>query len=202
MLALIRSASGGLLFAWGVLLAVQGVLPVAMVSLTKPLVDALQLAVGSGGRWETVRPLLVLGAAMGALLALGEALRLVAQWISAAQAELVQDHIADLVHAKSAALDLPYFESADFYDRLFRVRFDAASRPLALLESTGSLVQNGITLVGMGAVIVRYGAWLPIALLVGTLPAFLVVLRNGRRYHAWWNDSTTDRRRTQYYGDL
>lgn len=200
--AMIRSASGGLLIAWGVLLIVQGVLPVAVVLLTKPLVDALQLSVGTGATWDALRPIVLLGGAMGALLLLAEAIRLALQWISAAQAELVQDHISDLVHAKAATLDLTHFESADFYDRLFRVRFDAASRPLALLESTGNLVQNGITALGMATVLLRYGVWLPLALLAGTLPAFLVVLRAGRRYHDWWNASTTDRRRSQYYGDL
>lgn len=198
VLAIIWSASGGLLLAWAALLIVQGVLPVTMLFLTKPLVDGLQRAVGHGVAWDVLRPVVLLAVGMGALMALSEAIRLALQWISAAQAELVQDHIADLVHAKSAALDLSYFESAEFFDRLFRVRFDAASRPLALLESTGNLVQNGITLVGMAAVLLSYGGWLPLALFAGTLPAFLVVLRNGRRYHAWWNDSTTDRRRSQY----
>lgn len=202
ILAIVWTASGGLLVLWAALLMVQGVLPVAMVFLTKPLVDGLQRAVGHGVAWEVLRPVVLLAVAMGALMALSEAIRLALQWVSAAQAELVQDHIADLVHAKSAALDLSYFESAEFFDRLFRVRFDAASRPLALLESSGNLVQNGITLVGMAAVLLSYGGWLPLALLAGTLPALLVVLRNGRRYHAWWNDSTTDRRRSQYYGDL
>ena len=46
-----------------------------------------------------------------------------------------------------------------------------------VLESLGSLLQNGITLVAMGALLARFGLWLPVALLVSTLPAFFAVLR-------------------------
>jgi ATP-binding cassette, subfamily B, bacterial len=199
---LIWSAAPTLVIAWAILLLVQGTLPVAIVFLTKPLVDGLQAAVGRGVAWGTVRPLLATALMMGGLMALSELIRVALQWISTAKAELVQDHISDLLHAKSAALDLAFFESADFYDRLYRVRFDATSRPLALLESTGSLVQNGITILGIAGLLTRYAAWLPVALLLATLPAFVAVLHSNRRYHAWWMATTTDRRRAQYFGDL
>src|SRR6185436_7680349 len=89
-----------------------------------------------------------------------------------------------------------------FYDRLHRARGDAANRPLALLESSGSVLQNGITLIAMAAVLIPYGVWLPPALLISTLPAFYVVLRASRRYHTWWNDATITRRRIQYFDIL
>jgi ATP-binding cassette subfamily B protein len=97
-------------------------------------------------------------------------------------------------------VDLAFFETPDFYDNMYRARADASNRPLALLESSGSLVQNTVTVVAMAAVLIRYGAWLPPALLVSTLPAFYAVVRTSRRYHNWWKDTTTERRRTQYLG--
>jgi ATP-binding cassette subfamily B protein len=54
----------------------------------------------------------------------------------------------------------------------------------------------------MAAVLMRYGAWLPPALLVSTLPAFYVVVRASRQYHVWWNATTADRRRTHYFAHL
>ena len=200
--ALIWSSARGLVVAWALLLVVQGVLPVAIVYLTKPLVDGLQVAVGQGASWATVQPLLTVALLIGLLMVSSELIRIALQWISTAKSELVQDHISDLLHAKAASIDLAFFESSDFYDRLYRVRFDATSRPLALLESTGSVVQSAITLLGIAGLLVQYGAWLPLALLVATVPAFLVVLHTNRRYHAWWMSTTTDRRRTQYFGDL
>ncbi|OLE41521.1 MAG: multidrug ABC transporter ATP-binding protein, partial [Cyanobacteria bacterium 13_1_40CM_2_61_4] len=93
-----------------------------------------------------------------------------------------------------------FYETPDFYDHLYRARGDASNRPLALLESSGSLVQNSITLVAMAAVLMPYGTWLPLALLLSTLPAFYVVVRTSRRYHDWWKNTTPERRRSQYLG--
>lgn len=197
---LIWTAAGGWTVAWGLLLAVQGLMPVGLVYLTKPLVDGLQATVGGGTSWERVQPVLMVALAIAGILLLTELLKVVLEWISVVQSELVQDHIMDLVHAKSASVDLAFYETPDFYDHLYRARGDASNRPLALLESSGALAQNSITLVAMAAVLTRYGAWLPPALLVSTLPAFYVVVRASRRYHHWWKATTAERRRTHYFG--
>jgi ATP-binding cassette, subfamily B, bacterial len=197
---LIWTAAGKWMVAWSVLLVVQGLLPVGLVYLTKPLVNGMQGALGQGTSWTAVRPVLVIAVAIGGIMLLSELLKVCLEWIGTAQSELVQDHIADLVHAKSASVDLSFYETPEFYDHLYRARGDASNRPLALLQSTGSLVQNAVTLVAMAAVLIPYGAWLPPALLVSTLPAFYVVLRTSRRYHDWWKTSTPERRRGQYLG--
>ncbi len=197
---LIWTAARGWMVAWGILLAVQGLMPVALVYLTKPLVDGLQATVGRGTTWESVRPVLVVALGIGSILLLTELFKVCLEWIGTAQSELIQDHITDLVHAKSASVDLAFYETPDFYDHLYRARGDASNRPLALLESSGSLVQNSITLIAMAAVLLPYGTWLPPALLVSTLPAFYVVVRTSRRYHDWWKHRTTERRRSQYFG--
>lgn len=201
-LGLIWEACGPLTLAWLAVLVLQGLLPVATVYLTKPLVDGLQAIIGQGASWQAVQPLLVVGAAMAALLLLTELLKVALQLIGFSQAELVQDHVNDLIHAKTTSVDMGRYETADFLDRLYRVRQDASNRPLALLEGAGSLLQNLVTVVGIGALLLSYGLWLTVALLAGTIPAFIVVLRASRRYHDWWTETTTDRRRAHYYGDL
>ena len=198
--AIVWAAAGPWMVAWAILLIVQGLLPVALVYLTKPLVDGVQAAVGRGTSWESVQPILFVAGAIGAILILTELIKVALEWIGAVQSELVQDHVSDLLHAKAISVDLAFFETPDFHDHMYRARFDASNRPLALLESTGSLIQNAITVVAMAAVLTRYGAWLPPALLLSTLPAFYAVIRTSRRYHNWWKNTTTDRRRTQYLG--
>jgi ATP-binding cassette subfamily B protein len=70
---------------------------------------------------------------------------------------------------------------------------------VALLENLGGLVQNGITLVSMLAVLVPFGLWLPGALLASTLPTLYVVLRHALDQHYWRMRTTSDERRTWYY---
>jgi ATP-binding cassette subfamily B protein len=196
--SIVWTAAGGWMVAWAILLVVQGLLPVALVYLTKPLVDGMQAAVGHGRSWESVEPVLFVAMAIGSVLILTELIKVALEWISAVQSELVQDHVSDLLHAKATSVDLGFFETPDFHDHMYRARVDASNRPQALLESSGSLVQNTVTVVAMAAVLTRYGAWLPPALVVSTLPAFYAVVRTSRGYHNWWKNTTTERRRTQY----
>ena len=134
-----------------------------------------------------------------AILLTAGILRGLTRWVRTAQAELVQDHISALIHRQSAAADLAFYETADFYDHLHRARAEAIHRPLVLLDTLGGLFQNGITLVAIGAVLIPFGLWLPGALFVSTLPALWIVLRYAVREQEWRLRSTADERRTWYY---
>ncbi|HEY9875195.1 MAG TPA: ABC transporter ATP-binding protein [Candidatus Obscuribacterales bacterium] len=185
--------------AWVILLIVQGILPAATVYLTKVVVDSLVAAMKAGASWESVQIFLIPVAFMGAILVLKEALQGALTWIRTVQAELMQDYISGLIHEKAVVADIAFYESSDYHDKLERARSDASTRSLGLLENSGSLLQNSITLVAMAAVLIPYGAWLPLALLVSMLPALGVVLGSNREYHQWWQQTTPDRRWTQYY---
>jgi ATP-binding cassette subfamily B protein len=198
-LALVWTASKGLAGARVVLLILQGLLPVATVHLIRLLVDALVAAVRLGGARQNLQPVLVYASLLAAVLLLTEILRSLSNWICTAQSELVKDHIAGLVHEKSVTMDLAFYETPEFYDHLHRARTDASYRPIALLESLGGLFQNSVTLVGMATVLIPYGAWLPVALLLSTLPAFYAVLHSAVRHQQWYQRATADERRTWYY---
>src|SRR5262249_4515579 len=136
---------------------------------------------------------------MAAIQLGSEVLRVAIGWVRAAQAELLRDHIHLLIHRKSIEVDLAFYESSDFYDHLHRARADASHRPILMLESLGNFLQSGITLVAMAAVLLPFGAWLPLALLLSTLPALVVALRTNQQQHQWRLRTTMDERRTLYY---
>jgi len=185
--------------AWAILLVVQGLLPVATVYLTQQLVDSLVAALGAGADWQKILPTLTLVALMGGILLLTQVLGSLLTWVRTVQSELVKDYISSLIHEKSIEIDFCFYESPEYYDRLHRVRQDAYFRPVALLENSGNLLQNSITLMAMAAVLIRFGIWLPFALLVSTLPAFYVVLRYSSQNYDWWLRNTADERRSWYY---
>jgi len=198
-LRLIWSAARNWTLVWALLIVLQGLLPVVPVYLTRPLVDGLVTAIGAGGSWEDLRPVVFWAFLIAATLLLIELIQSASSWVRTAQAELIRDHISALVQEQAVTLDLSFYEASENHDRLERACNDLHNRPLALLENVGSLVQNSITLVTMGTLLLPYGLWLPLVLLVGTLPALYVVIRFNRRYHRWWEQTTPDRRRTQYY---
>jgi ATP-binding cassette subfamily B protein len=202
-LGVVWVAARGWTIAWAGLLIAQGLLPVATVYLTRAVVNGLVGAVeairGGAQPWTVLGPTLGLVAALAAVALLIEVLRSIAGWVRTTQADLVRDHISALIHAKATSVDLAVYETPEYYDRLFRARTDAANRPIALLENVGSLAQSGLTLIAMAGVLLPFGAWLPAALLVSTLPAFAVVLRYSLREHQWRMRNTPVERRAQYY---
>lgn len=197
-LRLVWAAAGGWTLTWTVFLVVQGVLPALQVYLVKPFVDSLVVVIDNGGTWATLRPTLLLALLIAGITVLTQVLQSALNFVRTTQAELIRDYLSGLIHAKSVALDLAYFESAKYHDLMERARSDLGTRPLALLESSGAILQNSITLLAIAGLLMPYGWWLPLVLLVSTLPAFYVLLRFNRRYHRWWEQTTSDRRRTQY----
>lgn len=161
--------------------------------------NSLVAAIRAGGSWDRLRPALLLVVLMAAIQLALQILRSATVYVRTAQSELVQDHISSLIHQKSAAADLGFYDSAEFYDHLYRARSEAAYRPVALVESLGSLVQNAITLAAMGAVLVPFGAWLPGALLIGTGPALYAAVRNALLENRWRHRVTPAERRAWYY---
>ncbi|MFH1084505.1 MAG: ABC transporter ATP-binding protein [Chloroflexota bacterium] len=200
-LALVWRAARGHLAAWALLLALQGLLPAAVVTLTRALVDRLARAIGqpAGAAWQGV---LTLALGLAAVLVAQELLRGAATWVRTLQAERVQDYIADLVHRQSAAVDMAFYDSPDYYDQLHRARGEATHRPTALLENLGALLQNGLTLGALAAILWRYGPWVPAVLLVSTLPALWAVLRQYAHEHRWREATTPLERKAWYYSWL
>jgi ATP-binding cassette subfamily B protein len=201
-IALVWGATRKWTAAWVLLLFIQGLLPAAIVYLTRPLIDCLVMAVNSGGAVDsmnTMRPVLWWGGLMAALMLLSEVLREITGLVRRYQSELLHDHIATLIHRQSIAADYAFYDLPEYYDHLHRARTDAIYRPEMLLESLGGLAQNSVTLLAIGAVIVSFGWWLPAALLMSALPALLAVLYWTLRQFDWQKRVTEDERRIWYY---
>lgn len=198
-LRLIWTAARWWTLSWAVLLVVQGFLPAATIYLSRSLIDGLVAALDTGFSWESMRPTLLLAVVMGGLVLLAQIVQSVMEWVRTAQSEVISDHLSTLIHQKSTAVDLAFYESPEYHDRLYQARTDLLHRPLELLENGGELLQSGITLVAMAAIVIPYGLWVPLVLLLSTLPAFYVVIRHNRRHHRWWQRTTEGRRWTHYY---
>ncbi len=198
-ISLVWTAAPGHTSAWAVLLILQGVLPVATVYLTRALVNSLVAAVRDGGTWASIRPVLILAAAMAGVMLVTQVFRSATIWVSSAQAELTADHINQLIHEQSVAVDLAFYESPESHDHLHRARAEGSYRPIAVIENLGSLLQNSITLFAMIAVLIPFGPLLPLALILSTVPALYVVLNSSQRRYEWNYRRTAAERRCWYY---
>lgn len=201
-LRLIWAASARWTGVWFGLLVGLGFMPALIVALTKLLTDQLFDLLSAGSNGRDYQQTVALALVMAATIVVQQMMQSALGWVRTTQAELIQDHLHNLVHHQAVRADLAFYESADYNDRLYQAAKELTSRPLALLESLGSLVQNAIATVTLGALLLPYGLWLPIVLAVAALPVFLTSNRANRRFHHWWQGTTTDRRWLLYYDTL
>ena len=77
-----------------------------------------------------------------------------------------------MILEKAENLSLSQFEDSEFYDKLVRARREASTRPLALVNKTFGLMQNGISLSGFGILLWQFSPIVIVLLLLAALPGF------------------------------
>jgi ATP-binding cassette subfamily B protein len=198
-LYLVWNAARGWTVAWGLLLLLQGLIPAALVYLIRVAVNQLSGILASADKAAAFAQAWPPVLAIGLLWFAGQFLSSLVSWVRTAQSELVQDSIQNLIHQKALELDVAFYENPESYDLLFRARVDAITQPLILLESLGTLLQNGLTLLVLAAMLNTYAYWLPFLLIGSALPGLWAVGRYVLREHRWRTANTANERRTRYY---
>jgi len=168
---LVWTTSRALTVALGALTLVAGILPAAVAWVGARIVDAVVTASRAGGAdAHRVIELVVLeGAVVAALAAAQRGLSLCQSLLRAQLGQRVNVMILE----KALTLELSHFEDSEFYDKLTQARREASSRPLSLVMRTFGLIQNAISLVSYGALLVRFSPWAVLVLLLAGLPAFI-----------------------------
>jgi ATP-binding cassette subfamily B protein len=189
-LRLVLASSPGLLFAMAGLTLVSAVVPIVIAYAGKRIIDAVVAAnVELSTRWV----LLELASVTGLALAL-RGTGLVRSILGARLGVDVNVKILE----KAVGLDLPFFENAEFYDKLTRARREASSRPVALVADGFQIVQNLLTLAGYAAVLSRFSGGLVLGLLVATVPAALSEMRHSKLGFQLRNWRSPEARRLLY----
>ena len=187
---------------WGILLVAQGLLPVATVCLTKLTIDNFIIAYNSVNSFSYFNQTFLYFVLTGVSILLTEVLQYIADWTRTAQGEYFSDYLKDLIHGKSAEVDLEFYESPVYHDLMEQARGESQSKPLALLESLGATAQNLITLLSFAVLLFAYGWAIPFLLLAGSLPGLFISLKFDRLYHKWWKQTANDRRWLMYFDSM
>lgn len=153
-----------------------GLLPAAIAYLGKLIVDAVVLASQGNTDGNIYRPLLYVGleAIAVALLAGSQRGLIICQSLLRV---LLGQRVNVLILKKALTLDLTHFENSEFYDKLTNARREASVRPLSLVNRTFGLVQNALSLITYGVLLVKFSIWAVIVLIVAAMPAFIAETR-------------------------
>lgn len=200
-LSLIWNSVPGYTTVWGFLLIVQGLLPGATVYTSKLAIDSF-VASKNSRSLSDLEHTVWLFVLTGMTLLAADSLRYLTDWIRNAQAEHFSDHLKKLMHSKAVEVDFEFYDSSEYHDLMEQAGGESQSKPLALLENLGSVIQNSITLVSFAALLLIYGWAVPILLVVGALPSLLISLLFDKRYFGWWRQTASERRWLFYYDGM
>jgi ATP-binding cassette, subfamily B, bacterial len=174
-LALVWTTNKLLSIALALLTLVAGVLPAAVAYVGAQIVDAVIHAADlhrQGGTTLFSHVFKYVGLEALLVAAISMAQRGISLAQSLLRAQLGQ-RVNVMILEKALTLDLTQFEDSEFYDKLTRARREASSRPLSLVMRTFGLLQNAVSLVSFGSLLVRFSPWAVVLLILAGLPAFL-----------------------------
>jgi ABC-type multidrug transport system fused ATPase/permease subunit len=170
-MSLVWNTSSILTIILATLTLVAGLLPAAIAYIGKLIVDAVVLAAGDGNG-DISQPLLYVGLEAVAIAILAGSQRGISICQSLLRVLLAQK-VNILILEKALKLDLRQFEDSEFYDKLTNARREASVRPLSLVNRTFGLVQNALSLITYGVLLVNFSVWAVIVLIVAAMPAFM-----------------------------
>ena len=117
-LRLVWQSAPGWTIASLALLIVQGALPLVSLYLMKLTVDAVTAALEAPDKGAAFGRVALLIGVTGGVALVSALARSIAGLVSEAQGQVVTDQMSDILHAKSIEVDLEYYESAQYYDKL------------------------------------------------------------------------------------
>lgn len=175
-----------------------GGLPVALLLLTRRFVDAAGAYLAQPVGLRDPGELLLLAPWVAVVVVAGWLIRALSSVVSAAQSEAVSDHVQDAMQRKSIEVDLEFYESPSYYDKMRMAQAEAGSRPTSIVRNLVQLGSGGIVLVSVAGVVgYAQGILLPV-LLVAALPGALARVWNARRWNRWRMEQSEPERFSYY----
>ncbi|NJL64176.1 MAG: ABC transporter ATP-binding protein [Methylacidiphilales bacterium] len=195
--SLVWTTSSRLTVIFGIFTLVAGVLPAAVAYIGKLIVDAVVFATQTPLNPDIYQTLGFVGleAFAVAILALTQRGQNICQSLLRL---LLAQRVNELILNKALTLELTQFEDSEFYDKMSNARREASSRPLSLVTRTFGLVQNALSLIAYGALLVKFSVWAVVILVIASIPTFVSETKfaaKGFRLFSWRAPET----RQQHY---
>ncbi|NTU84105.1 MAG: ABC transporter ATP-binding protein [Chloroflexales bacterium] len=177
-LALVWQSSRGATIVMAAVTISSGLLPVSQAWVAKLIVDSVVSGVTGGvgaeaALWATAPYLLV----EFVLLTIGSILTQVRNLAEHILNARLGNTINTSIIRKSLALDLHFFEDAQFYDKLQNARRESSWRAMSIIRTSFNLVESAITLISFAVGLLAFSPLVALILFGATIPSFIVQTR-------------------------
>ena len=167
---MVWEASPGIVVAnIGVRLIVS-LLPLAMLAVTKVIIDSIYRYTANHTALPTYFWWLVAGEF--ALACISTILVRITDYCDTVLADKYAKHISVRIMQHASRLDLTSYEDPTFQDKLERARVQGTDRVL-MIQAAGRLIQQVVTTASLAFSICLFSPWLLVALIMCVVPAFL-----------------------------
>jgi len=184
------------------LIVVQGILPLTSLYLTKLVVDAVTSGLTAPDKMLAFGQVAWLIGALGGVTLASALCSSLATLVSEAQSQTVTDHVQNVIHAQSVALDLAYYENAQYHDSLHRAQQEAPYRPTRIVNGLAQVAQSSVAVLALGALLVTLHWAVALVLFVAALPGVVVRLRYANQLYHWQRERTAAERMSWYLHHL
>ena len=182
-----------------ILMVIQALLPLAVLYLIKLTIDAITAGINAPDKAAVFQEVMFLVFLTGFVTLLIAAFRAVAGIVQEHQGQLVTDHVTDIIHRQSAAVDLAYYEDSRYHDTFYQAQQQAISRPTQIVQELTQLTQNSISLVALGGLLIYLHWGIALVLFITAIPGIIVKVRHSNRLYNWYNLRTEIHRRIHDY---
>ena len=182
-----------------VLIFIQGLLPLVSLYIMKLIVDWVTLAITAENQASSFREIGFLICLAGLIALITSGCNLIGGYLKEGQIICVSDYVYDLLHAKSVAVDLEYYENPQYFDTLHRAQEEGPYRPAHIVNGLVQLGQSFISLIAVAGLLFSFYWWIPLALLTAALPGILVRFKFSATMYAWQKKRTQNERKAGYF---
>ncbi len=182
-----------------VLVALQGIIPLAALYLMKLIIDGVSAAVEAPDPLAALRMVWFYIFLAGLVALLQAIVREVSGLVQEDLSLTVSDRMYDILHDKSIAVDLDYYENSEYHDTLHRAQREGPFRPTRIVNNLMGLGQSSISLAAMAGLLLSFHWSVALVLFLAAAPGILVRVKYSRIMFHWQREKTPDERRTMYY---
>ena len=183
----------------GFFMTVSGATPIITVAVLRLVVDSsVEVAGGQAPAARAVQWVVL-------LMLVGlvhQVLSLVNQDLGQYRHERLRARAQEALISKSSRLSLTDFEEAQLFDRLHRAQDGVANRLSITMKGIFSLPSQLVTVVGLLVYLGVANVLLPLPLVVGLIPFYVVTSRYNQRLYLLRRRQTASQRRLDYLGEL
>ena len=198
-LGLVWDSSRNWTIASIVLIVIQALLPLAVLYLVKLTIDAVAAGIGAPDKSASLQEVLLLVFLTGLVTLLIAGCRTAAGIVQEYQGQIVTDHVTDIIHRQSAAVDLAYYEDSRYHDTFYRAQQEAPFRPTQIVRGLTNVAQNSISLIALGGLLIYLHWSIALVLFITAIPGVIVKVRHSKRLYNWYNRRTETERRVYDY---